>query len=98
MQEDRQDFIEDEHHDWDDHYYHHDDVAVGFVVGATVGVATGVAVASTTSVTTITALPCAGTAMIVNGVAYYQCGTTWYNRGYQGDTVVYIISSPPPGY
>jgi len=49
-------------------------------------------------VTYVTALPCAGTEIIVNGVGYYQCGTTWYNRGYQSGSVVYMVSGPPPGY
>ena len=48
--------------------------------------------------TTVTTLPCTGNVVIVNGASYYQCGTTWYNRGYQGGTVVYMVSGPPPGF
>jgi hypothetical protein len=36
--------------------------------------------------------------VIVNGATYYQCGTTWYSRGYQSGTVVYVSGGPPPGF
>jgi hypothetical protein len=31
-------------------------------------------------------------------VSYYNCGGTWYNRGYQGGNVTYIVVNAPPGY
>jgi hypothetical protein len=87
--EDWQDFAEDE---WDDHYHHgYNNTGAAFVTG----VAVGAAVASPTYVTT---LPCNGTMVGINGINYYQCGNTWYSRGYQGGTVVYIVNSPPPGF
>ena len=89
--EDRQDFAEDQ---WDDHRYGYgyNNTGAAFVTG----VAVGAAVASPTYVTT---LPCAGTTVVVNGsTSYYQCGTTWYSRGYQSGTVVYISGGAPPGY
>jgi hypothetical protein len=61
-----------------------------------VGVTAGAVAAS--QPTYVTTLPCAGTTVIVNGASYYQCGTTWYSRGYQSGTVVYIVGGPPPGY
>jgi hypothetical protein len=95
-QEDRQDFIEDEHHDhWDNHW--HDDEAAAFVAGAAVGVAVGTA-ASSPQVNYITTLPCTATATSVDGTTYYQCGNTWYSRGYKGDAVVYVVSNPPAGH
>jgi hypothetical protein len=36
--------------------------------------------------------------VVANGVTYYQCGSTWYQRGYQSGTVVYIVGAPPPGF
>jgi len=30
--------------------------------------------------------------------ADYQCNTTWYSRGYQSNTVVYMVVDPPQGY
>jgi hypothetical protein len=88
--EDWQDFAEDE---WDDHYYHgYNNTGAAFVTG----VAVGAAVASPTYVTT---LPCTSTTVISSGsTTYYQCGTTWYSRGYQSGTVVYIVSDAPTGY
>ncbi|MDX2481977.1 MAG: DUF2092 domain-containing protein [Desulfuromusa sp.] len=95
--EDRQDFADDQWDDhYNDHYYHGNDVAVAFVVGTSVGAAAGASASSST--TYVTTLPCTGTAVIVNGASYYSCGTTWYTRGNQGGTVVYMISSAPAGY
>jgi hypothetical protein len=31
-------------------------------------------------------------------VRYYQCGTVWYNQGYSGGQVTYIVVGAPPGY
>jgi hypothetical protein len=108
LQEDRQDFAEDELDDWDDHWHDDDwddhwddDAAEAFIVGAAIGATVGVvatAASQPTYVTTVTTLPCTGNAVIINGVSYYQCGTTWYNRGYQGSTVVYMVTTPPPGF
>ena len=84
-QEDRQDFIEDEHDDyWDDRN--------SFYVGAAVGAA------SVRTTTYITTLPCTTTAVVVNGVSYYSCTSTWYQRSYSGSQVTYITVAAPPGY
>ena len=89
--EDRQDFVEDE---WDDHRYGYGYNNTGAAFAT--GVAVGAAVASPTYVTT---LPCTSTTIISSGsTTYYQCGTTWYSRGYQGGTVVYVVSGAPSGY
>lgn len=32
---------------------------------------------------------------IVNGIAYQQCGSTWYQPQYSGTTVQYIDVNPP---
>jgi hypothetical protein len=42
-------------------------------------------------------VPC-NTTVIVGDVTYYNCGSTWYSRGYEGGEVVYIITSAPAGY
>ena len=31
----------------------------------------------------------------VNGYTYYQCGSTWYQPQYSGDTVQYTVINPP---
>jgi hypothetical protein len=87
--EDWQAFAEDE---WANHSCHgYNNTGAAFVAG----LAVGAAAASSTYVTT---LPCDGTMVGINGVNYYQCGNTWYRRGYQDGTVVYIVGSPPPGF
>ncbi len=84
-QDDRQDFIEDEHDDyWDDRN--------SFYVGAAVGAS----VARRTAY--ITTLPCTTTAVVVNGVSYYSCTSTWYKRSYSGSQVTYITVAAPPGH
>jgi hypothetical protein len=45
--------------------------------------------------TYVTTLPCAGQAMVVNGVTYYQCSATWYSRGCQSGAIVYVVGAPP---
>ena len=78
------------------------------VVGATVAVvATAVnddyhettTVTNVTNVTNVTALatlPCEAKITVSNGANFYQCGSSWYTRAYQGDAVVYVPSGPPP--
>ncbi|NLC70588.1 MAG: hypothetical protein GX751_04420 [Desulfuromonadaceae bacterium] len=99
--EDRQDFAEDQYHGghWDYHYGSND-VAAAFVVGTAVGVTAGAVAASSrpAQVVTVTTLPCTAATVIVNGTTFYQCGTTWYSRGYQGNNIVYIVATPPPGH
>ena len=38
---------------------------------------------------------CTMTQMVVNGVTYYQCGSTWYKPVYQTGQVAYQVVSPP---
>ena len=46
---------------------------------------------------TFRSLSCTPTTVVVGSVTYYQCGSSWYNRAYQGGQVTYIVVSPPPG-
>jgi hypothetical protein len=85
LQDDRQDFIEDAHDDyWDDRN--------SFYVGAAVGAS------AVRTATYITTLPCTTTAIVVNGVSYYSCTSTWYKRSYSGSQVTYITVAAPSGY
>ncbi|MEP5763537.1 MAG: hypothetical protein ABJ308_03055 [Halieaceae bacterium] len=43
-------------------------------------------------------LSCTTTTVIANGVTYYSCGRTYYERVYQGGSVVYVVVSAPSGY
>jgi hypothetical protein len=54
------------------------------------------AAAAASQPTYVTTLPCTATVVVKGSVTYYQCGTTWYTRGYQSGTVIYIVG-PPPG-
>ena len=76
---------------------------VGVAVGAVVAAAdeddddtTVTNVTNVTNVTALASLPCEAQITVANGVNYYQCGSTWYTRAYQGDAVVYVPSGPPP--
>ncbi|MGE0827237.1 MAG: hypothetical protein AB7G75_29930 [Candidatus Binatia bacterium] len=59
------------------------------------GVATGVAIGSTMTAAAFNAQKASCRTLVVNGVSYYQCGSTWYQPSYQGNTVTYIVVSPP---
>ncbi len=43
------------------------------------------------------ALSCASSAIVVDGVTYYNCGPTWYSRAYTGGNVTYVVVNPPAG-
>jgi len=47
---------------------------------------------------TFRALTCTPTTVIVGGVSYYQCGSSWYNRAYSGGSTTYVVINAPPGY
>ena len=83
---------------WDSHHgrYGHYNSAGVFIAGAIVGGA--IAAAATPNVTYITTLPCSVSPVFVSSINYYRCGSTWYQRGYSGDNVNYVIVNAPPGY
>ena len=96
---DRQDFADDYYDDYRHHGYYHKEgeVLAGVVIGAAI---VGAATAAPAPVTTtyITVLPCTASAVIVNGVSYYNCSSTWYQRGYAGGQLTYVVGGPPPGH
>jgi hypothetical protein len=94
-QKDRQDFVEDEIDDWDRCCYDND--GGEFLAGAIVGGAIGAAAASDNT-TYIVTLPCTTTAVLYDGYSFYNCSGTWYQKSYAGGDVVYVVTSPPPGY
>jgi hypothetical protein len=98
MQEDRQRqqaIMADQRQDWWEeeggHYYDYDEanmwLAAGmvFVVGATLTVAA------------VQSLPCEMTAVSVQGVTYYRCGSSWYQRAFTNGEVTYVVINPPAG-
>jgi hypothetical protein len=74
------------HDGWDDHWH---PVATAAVVGATVAVTAAVVGSVVRSV------PPSCSTVIVNGVSYSQCGSTWYAPRYAGTTVEYVVVNPP---
>ena len=76
---------------------HYDRWGHPIALGAAAGVAAGVAGAATRAAlgTTVAMLPSGCSTVIVDGIGYSQCGSTWYQPHYQGTTVQYIVVSPP---
>jgi hypothetical protein len=64
-------------------------------------VATGVAVGATAAVTAavigsvVYSLPPSCSSVVVNGISYQQCGSTWYQPQYAGSNVTYVVVNPP---
>jgi hypothetical protein len=79
--------------DNDYHGGHHDDydhpIAAGMAVGAAVGV-TAAIIGST-----VYTLPPACTEVVVGGMAYQQCGSTWYQPQMVGNSMQYVVVNPP---
>jgi hypothetical protein len=43
----------------------------------------------------VNSLPPQCNSVVVGGVAYQQCGSTWYRPAYAGTTVNYTVVNPP---
>jgi hypothetical protein len=87
--DDRQDFRQeayDDHHGWGHGHHEFYDDAWKYAVGASLTAAT------------FRALTCASRTVVVNGVSYYNCGPTWYNRAYSGGSTTYVVVNAPAGY
>lgn len=100
-----------QHYDDHGHYYSDGDdwddgevaaVAIGAaLVGGAVGYAAGQSSTEQTVVYTTPpasgsgGLPCTPNTAVVNGVTYYQCGTTWYTQAYGSNGVMYMPVPAP---
>jgi hypothetical protein len=80
--------------DVDNHYgyrngwdYH--PIAAGVAIGATAAVTAAVVGSVVYSV------PPSCSTVIVNGISYSQCGSTWYAPRYSGTTVEYVVVNAP---
>ena len=64
-------------------------------------VATAAAVTATAMVTAavvgsiVNTVPSGCSTVIVNGFAYQQCGSTWYQPQMSGSSTTYIVVNPP---
>lgn len=91
---DRQEFYDDNNN----YYRYDDDWEWGDDVEYPVGAMAAIAVGTALTVSAFNSMTCNPTTVYVNGVAYYQCGATWYNQAYQQGDVVYVVVDAPPGY
>ena len=63
---------------------------------ARAAVATGAAYATAAAIGSIAySLPSDCVTMYVNGISYYQCGSSWYEPQFVGTTTQYIVVDPP---
>ncbi len=93
--EDWQDYGENWH---DDHWDGYWDSYWGAAAVGTVAAATAYAIGTAITASAFYALPCTSTTVVVGGVTYHQCGTTWYQPAYSGGGVTYVVVNPPAGY
>ena len=70
------------------HDDHHHNVVGDIVAGAITGLAVGAIVAAAS-------MPSGCSDVVIGGIAYRQCGSTWYQPCYQGTTVQYVVVNPP---
>lgn len=75
----------------DDHWNHWDDHPVATAAAVTAGVALTTAVIGSM----VYSLPPSCATTVINGMAYQQCGSTWYEPRYSGTTVQYVVINPP---
>jgi hypothetical protein len=64
-------------------------------VAAAAVVTAGVAATAAAIGSVAYALPPACSAVVVYGVTYQQCGTTWYQPQYAGTQMTYVVVNPP---
>ena len=63
--------------------------------GVAAAVATTAVVTAAVVGTRVTVLPPACTVVYVNGFAYQQCGTVWYQPQFVGTSTTYVVVNPP---
>ncbi len=101
-QQNRQQYRSDAREDWQDYGEHHGYWGGyspwGYAAAGAVAVGAAYAIGTAISASAFYALPCTATTVVVGGVSYYQCGTTWYSQAYSGGDVTYVVVNPPEGY
>lgn len=70
--------------------HHSDDWYHPWAAAAVVGTATAVVVGTAVASVPKTCVP-----VLINGVSYQQCGTTWYQPQYVGTSVQYVVVVAP---
>jgi hypothetical protein len=59
------------------------------------GVITGAVIGSTMTAAAFSAQAKSCSTLVVSGITYYQCGSSWYQPMTQGSQVTYIVVNPP---
>ncbi|WP_411851157.1 hypothetical protein ACLB90_00690 [Stenotrophomonas sp. LGBM10] len=75
----------------DDHWNHWDDHPFATAAAVTAGVAVTSAVIGSI----VSSVPPSCVTTVIDGMAYQQCGSTWYAPRYAGTTVQYVVINPP---
>lgn len=70
--------------DWDDHPF-----------ATAAAITAGVAITSAVIGSIVYSVPPSCVTTVVNGIAYQQCGSTWYQPRYSGTTVQYVVINAP---
>jgi len=73
---------------WHDGWYDHP-------VATAAAVTTAAVVTSAVIGSIVYSVPPSCVTSVINGIAYQQCGNTWYQPQYAGTTVQYIVVNPP---
>ncbi len=81
----------DHHYDHDDHWNDWDDHPFATAAAVTAGVAVTRAVIGSI----VYSLPPSCVTTVINGVAYQQCGSDWYEPRYAGTSVQYVVINAP---
>ncbi len=84
---DRDVHYDDHHHhdhwdDWDDDWHPWATAAAVTMTAAVVG-------------SIVASIPPDCSTVVVNGISYSQCGSTWYQPQYYGSSVQYVVVNPP---
>jgi len=75
-------YYHDDWDDWDDHWHPAATIATAAVTAAVVG-------------SIVNSVPPSCSTVVVNGISYSQCGSTWYQPQYVGSSVQYVVVNPP---
>jgi hypothetical protein len=78
------DYHDDHWNRWDDHPF-----------ATAAAVTAGVAVTSAVIGSIVSSVPPSCVTTVINGMAYQQCGSTWYEPRYAGTTVQYVVINAP---
>lgn len=89
VRSERREYAERYHDEWHGHHhYEHWESGRAFAAGLVVGTTLSLAAFNS-------AYPSGCVTTYVGNTAYYQCGTTWYQRAYRHGSVTYIVVNPP---